>query len=221
MKSFEDWKSPELQRLFQIKRLDSLPELAVWLAAAKTPTPEEQAELAKLQTNLRQKAEYWNEAELQYSFISPLVGLVDFVKDEFSTFNQRMLTAERPDRTGKMVALRGKVETLVATGIDEPEQPFFFLHEYKQERRKTNEPPGQLLSAMLAAQTLNKKQYPLYGCYVVGRLWFFVVLTGPAYSVSLAFDATKSEDLSQIYAMLHHVKATIYQYLAQFPMEEM
>ncbi|RKZ49305.1 MAG: hypothetical protein DRR16_33635 [Candidatus Parabeggiatoa sp. nov. 3] len=49
---------------------------------------------------------------------------------------------------------------------------------------------------------------PLYGCYVMGRLWFFVVLEGIEYSTSLAFDATK-DDIKEIFGILQNTKGLI------------
>ncbi|EDN70114.1 hypothetical protein BGP_2120 [Beggiatoa sp. PS] len=62
----------------------------------------------------------------------------------------------------------------------------------------SGDPLGQLLIAMVAAQKLNNDLKPIYGCYVMGRLWFFVVLEGLDYSTSLAYDATKN-DIKEIF----------------------
>jgi hypothetical protein len=43
---------------------------------------------------------------------------------------------------------------------------------------------------------------PLYGCYVVGRNWFFLVLNGKEYDVSLAYDATQ-DDLFDILGLTY------------------
>jgi len=61
---------------------------------------------------------------------------------------------------------------------------------------------------MVAAQKLNNDNQPLYGCYVMGRLWFFVVLEGIEYSTSLAFDATK-DDIKEIFGILQNTKGLI------------
>ena len=61
---------------------------------------------------------------------------------------------------------------------------------------------------MIAAQQANKAvgiQNPLYGVYVTGRFWFFVILDGNKYMESLAYDATQ-EDIFQIFAMLKKAK---------------
>jgi hypothetical protein len=88
------------------------------------------------------------------------------------------------------------------------------LHEYKPEKTSGNDPLGQLLIAMVHAQSLNTAlDKPLYGCYTLGRFWFFVVLVGKEYRVSRAYDATQTEDLTAMVAILEKVKAYIHQVL--------
>ena len=48
----------------------------------------------------------------------------------------------------------------------------------------------------------------MYGCYVIGRNWFFLVLNGTEYAVSDAFVATQT-DIYQIIAILRQVKTYI------------
>jgi hypothetical protein len=102
---------------------------------------------------------------------------------------------------------------MVAQGKQIPRHPFFFLHEYKSEKASGNDPLGQLLIAMVYAQKENADNRPLYGVYVLGRFWFFVLLEDKIYSVSPAFDATKTEDLATILANMEKVKAGIHKQL--------
>jgi hypothetical protein len=98
---------------------------------------------------------------------------------------------------------------MVATGKENPRQPFFFVHEYKQEKRRETDPKGQLLATMLAAQKNNKgKEFPILGSYVIGRFWFFVVLDGNNYARSLAFDASR-DALYDIFSLLQFAKQNI------------
>ncbi len=53
--------------------------------------------------------------------------------------------------------IKGKVDFMVANGIFVPEQPYFFLHEYKQEQESSGDAVGQLLATMFVAQQLNKQ----------------------------------------------------------------
>ncbi len=54
---------------------------------------------------------------------------------------------------------------------------------------------------------------PVYGAYVVGRHWYFIVLDVKIYGESLAYDATKKDELMQIVAILKKTKVLIEQVL--------
>ncbi len=62
---------------------------------------------------------------------------------------------------------------------------------------------------MVAAQKLNQNDKPVYGAYVMRRNWYFVVLHGATHAGSLAYDATKKNDLRQIFKMLKFIKQMI------------
>jgi hypothetical protein len=72
---------------------------------------------------------------------------------------------------------------------------------------------------MVDAQMMNEASplevgwKPLYGCYNIGRIWFFVILAGKEYSVSRAYDATQTDDLADMVAILKKVKVYIHQVL--------
>lgn len=97
---------------------------------------------------------------------------------------------------------------MLAKGKVIPKIPYFCLHEYKQENRRSNDPLGQLLIGMVAAQAKNTAELPIYGCYVSGRNWFFVLLEGDKYCVSDAYVAT-SEDLYKVFAIMKKCKLLV------------
>lgn len=55
---------------------------------------------------------------------------------------------------------------------------------------------------MLIAQAVNDNQIPIYGCYVTGGFWYFVVLEGKEFKISHAYDATIESGLHQIVLIL-------------------
>ncbi len=83
------------------------------------------------------------------------------------------------------------------------------IHEYKKEYDSSNDPLGQLLVAMVAAQKLNDDGNPLYGAYVLGRYWHFVLLEGDTYAVHAGLNAAAQDDLSIIFGTLKQTKAFI------------
>ena len=215
MKPFEKWKYEEIELTFGTERIDKLPLLQEWLKADIPANAYEQQTLDRHYTELVRKAEAWNEDELKFFFVAHIIGLVNFSKPKiYSSFSQRTLSTQRKDLKGNIVDLRGRVEFFVATGEQIPRQPFFFLHEYKPLTKTTpSDPLGQLLIAMLTTQTLNEAQQPLYGVYIIGKFWQFVVLDKNQYSVSKSYDATEKEDLYKIFSILKECKNKIEAFL--------
>ena len=208
-KSFKYWLTQELHETFGLVRLPLSPLLDAWLSTTEPVTETEQIRLEHLRANLLANADYWNEEELKVKFIGQLLDLVQLEGPAFRTFYDRPLSA-----TLNTIRLYGTVDMVVATGFQIPTEPFFCIHEYKQEGRREGDPKAQLLAAMLVAQTLNTPHHPLYGCYVLGRNWFFVVLTGSGYAISDAFVATQS-DLQTIFQALRFIKRQIETWLTE------
>ncbi|MDZ7898595.1 MAG: hypothetical protein U5N85_11300 [Arcicella sp.] len=125
----------------------------------------------------------------------------------YKVFTQRRLSAVVND-----IEIGGVVDCMVSTGKQNPKHPFFFVHEYKQERKRENDPLGQLLVEMIAAQAKNETDHPMYGVYVTGRFWFFTIVTGDKYVVNYALDITRKADNLLIFKMLLFVKQEIEAY---------
>ena len=204
-KSFKFWTSEEVEDTFAIKRQKNLLTLTEWLTVSVDILPIETVNMLNIMKDeLLEYIEYLNEEELKIHFIGKIIDIVKFdYLGRYRTFFGRQLTAERND-----MILKGEVDFMVATGKMAPKQPFFFLHEYKQELKRDNDPLGQLLIAMITAQTQNDNDNAVFGCYVVGRFWFFVVLEGNNYSVSNGFNSSE-EDLIMIAAILTKNKSYI------------
>jgi hypothetical protein len=204
-KTFEKWKIDEVIDTFGIKRIydtNYLP-LAEWLEAKTVLTDFEKLQIEKLRVELQINAEYWNEDELKFFFISPFLNEVNLKSPYYKMFTQRPISGEV-----KGILMNGIVDLVLAKGEAAPKKPFFFIHEYKQEQKGNNDPIAQLVTEMLVAQAQNESEMPLYGCYVMGRFWFFVVLKGNEYAVSDAYTATQ-DDIYQIVSILRAVKMKI------------
>jgi hypothetical protein len=156
-----------------------------------------------IREQVRQHVSDWNEEELKIKCVGPIVMLAKLDGERYHTFFERELAAEING-----IKVNGTVDLLLAEGRRAPHKTYFSLHEYKKERHSANDPLGQVLIALLAAQTLNKDGQPLYGCYVVGRNWFFLTLEGKEYAESLAFDATQ-DDITDIFRFLKHLKTIV------------
>ncbi len=208
--TFEGWDRDDVERTFDLEFERYLPALESWLASDFPISQRERETIADLQEDLYRTIDSWNEDELKFKFIAPLVSLVRFDTKRTSVFTQRTITA-----TVKDIELSGRVDFVVATGKSKPIAPFFFLHEYKRTFAPDSDPLAQLLVEMLAAQELNESKHPLYGSYVIGRLWYFVVLEGSHYASSLAFDATQESGMLSILSILKGAREIITTFVAK------
>jgi len=210
MKSFETWLYDEVEDAFDIVQIEESALLKDWLSSQKEIDNFEKRQLDVLKTSLKKNVNAWNEDELKMQFIGPLLVVVNFDTPKYKPFTQRSLTLKT-----ETVETSGLVDLMIATGKSRPQEPFFFLHEYKQQHpSRKNDPLGQLLIAMVAAQIKNTNKHPLYGIVVEGRLWYFVVLHEKTYAISNPFDACDVA-IYQIFAILCRVKDYIEEILAQ------
>ncbi len=211
MKPFERWKYEEIELTFGTERVKNLKVLDSWLEADEPADDFERKTLLMYHDELVRKVDAWNEDELKFFFISHIITLVRFSRPKvYSSFSQRTIAAKRKDLNHNEIDLRGRVEFFVALGEQIPREPFFFVHEYKPLNKTTpSDPLGQLLIAMLATQTLNTPKHPLFGVYIIGSWWWFVVLDGNQYAVSESFDALKEDELFKIFSILKRCKTYI------------
>ena len=206
-KRFKDWTQYDLQQQFGLvkKPANESTVLLDWLNVSDKISDEPVlAELNIIIEDLSEYADIWNEEELKAFFIIPLLRLVNFHHKKYKVFFERKLTA-----TLNGITLNGDVDMMIASGnYNSIVAPFFCLQEYKPEgRRSANDARGQLLSEMLAAQTLNGTEIPVLGCYLNGRLWFFATLIGNEYCFSQGFVADEIGGLTRIFNSLQKMKS--------------
>ena len=204
MRSFETWNYEEVEDAFGISPVRTLPAFENWLKAEGCDPDESEKKLLDYYRDLLfEEVQNWNEDELKLFFIGPILSLIHFKTANFKPFTQRTLSVTKGD-----ISASGKVDFMLAKGKVLPKIPYFCLHEYKQENRRDNDPLGQLLIGMVAAQAKNHDDFPIYGCYVSGRNWFMVLLEGDKYCVSNAHNAS-DEDIYKIFAIMKKCKLLV------------
>ncbi len=201
-KPFKNWDDEEVAIEFGLKLLKTHFFIEYIDKVEPFTVSPVQETIEKLRETLKDYVETWNEDELKMMFISPFLRLADFVSPYYKVFTQRPMSVRYANDT---LLTEGKVEFMLAKGLKNPKKPHFFIHEYKPEKRRDNDPLGQLLIAMVASQKQNQDNKPIYGVYVVGRLWFFVILDGSEYAVSKSYSA-EDEEIFKIFAMLLYIK---------------
>ena len=209
IKAFRDWKFEEVELTFGIERVFEHPLLTDWLTASEAPSEQDRKTIENLRYQLFRSVDTYNEEELKVFFIGPLFSLISFTGQGMRPFMDRPFSfTYGEDEEGNPLVAAGRIDWLLAKGRQDFREPRVFLHEYKREVDAAGDPLGQLLIAMVGAQRGNTESFPLYGCYVLGRNWFFVVLENNQYAVSDAFVATQ-EDIFRIYSAMVAVQRQI------------
>ncbi len=198
MSNFRTWTRQRLNKRFGLQQVSQHPILQAWLSAPYQLNDFEKMSASYLREILVERVDFWNEEELKLKFIGSIISLVNFETPYFSAFADRYLGA-----TVDGEELSGEPDMMVAKGTQEPETPYFCLHEYKKEiDNDSPDPAGQCLASMLVAQAQNADAFPIYGTYVIGRNWFFMILKGKEYSISNNYAATHEDELLDILRIL-------------------
>lgn len=197
-KPFKDWLCEEVEQAFGLTRYFEHTLFDKFKAFKIGKDYAGAGEIESLRRLALEYIESWNEDEYKFMFISPFFRLASFISKYYKVFTQRPLSVKYENDTK---TTSGNVEFMLAKGKQIPQKPHFFLHEYKPEKNRDNDPLGQLLIAMVASQKLNEDDKPIYGIYVNGRNWFIVILEGNKYATSNPYVVT-SEDIFELFAVL-------------------
>ncbi len=201
--TFKSWTRDKLLEAFGLKRIPKNPILQTWLSSQQDITDFEKQSLLFDLEKVLLYIDFWNEEEVKIKIIGTIVRLISYDTQTLSAFADRNLIGVVDG-----ITLTGEPDLMVARGKQEAKTPFFFIHEYKKELDNNSpDPAAQLLAAMLVAYENNLqepklKEKPIYGAYVVGRQWFFVILQGREYAISDSYTATKEDDLLDIFRIL-------------------
>lgn len=214
-KPFSKWRRHDVENDLEVLPVTNAATLADWITVSGE-IPEKWTEIIdELRLRLAYYYNDWNEIELLYQFIAPFVSSIGFGGRYYACFSERKLKAEI-----KGYAVEGSADWMVALGTYEPRRPYFFIHEYKRTQQTDSDPLGQLLIEMLAVRTLNEQTRPIYGAYVWGVYWFFVVVEGDTYATTKEYNATDSEELAEIWLILNKTKGIIEAEVARTIAEE-
>jgi hypothetical protein len=204
-----DWTIGLLTKQFKLsKYLENYPLLDDWLAVENTIKNSEIAQLERIRLPLLKNFNNWNEETLKMKFIALLLDLVNY--DEIGDY-QTLFDAEVKGVVDN-IELKCIADFTVAKTIEDLiENPYFYFHEYKRKKNKADDPIAQVLIPSLIAQEINADQKPIYGCYVIGEMWYFMIVNGREYAIDKGLNALKSDELHKIFLILKKVKTMIAQ----------
>ncbi len=146
----------------------------------------------------------YHEEDLKMKFLSLIYNQVNFHTEKFRDWYDAKIQGEING-----VKFNGFADFLIATGLEEPQNPYFFIQEFKP-TNPDKHPKNQLLAELLLAIEKNQVNI-MRGGYIIGRNWFFVILekideNAYEYFVSQQLDSLNFEHLRQIYVCLQAVK---------------
>ncbi len=200
-KTFKECNLKFLDKTFALEEVDTLVALEQWMVMSFDISAFEKESLLRLRQLLDFNVHDWNEYELDSHFIGPIFSLVNFSSKKFNHYSQRLVKGIVGD-----YELSGKPDGIVSAGRREPEIPYFAFQEYKRELDPDGDPAGQALAAMLVGQSYhNDPLSPVYGCYINGRIWYFMVLVDKEYVITDGFNAL-TDDIFDIFRMLQSLK---------------
>jgi hypothetical protein len=203
---FRQWHTEMVQDVFGLKKSGLIEEWAHWKSKMPTLTAASKETIAILFRKNADYLELWSEANIKARFIHPLLDIADLNTDEFSIFAENKLTATLHSIQQEPIRLIGIPDLIYAKGIITAKSPFFCLHEYKPQRGNLADARGQLLTAMLVTNQLNKEAKspisPIYGSYTIGKEWLFVLLKDNQYMVSKTYLMNELEDVLEIVGLL-------------------
>jgi hypothetical protein len=192
---------------FGLERNKNCPLITDWLSVV-VPTDFVLPELLELKRQkLDREGDVWNEEELKMHFLSIVFSYADIeVPKKIKLFYERSLTA-----MVQGTALNVICDALLASplGINTPQTPYFFLQEFKKGKKSADDAEGQMLVAMLIAQEKNADNKPIYGCYLLGKDWYFTTLHERNYCFSRSYDASDPKQLAFILFALQNLKNII------------
>ncbi len=201
MKStFREWTLDKIDEAFGTTQVRQLPILEDVLAYHYTPSDFEIQYLTDLRENFMLGGDEWNEYELENKFISPLIVFSKMDNTKFAYFLERPLSATIGD-----YELNGLVDGMIATGFRSPKKPYFCLKEYKKGTDPDGDPKGQVTIAMLVAQQLNNNEKPVLGCYIIGKMWHFMVIVNKDYAISKSY-ACDDDEIFDIFRILKSIR---------------
>ena len=203
------WNEGLVMDTFGLNRLryEEVPLLTDWISAKVDLSDIDMVFLEKLRNKAELKIDSWNEEELKMNYISFIVEFADYNDEdsEYNTYFERPVIAEVAGHKINII-----VDFMIAQGVrDYVKKPYFCFHEYKREKKYNDDPIAQVLLAMLAAQEINKNNKPVYGAYIIGRNWYFMILNEKKFAVTEPFSCTDKKDLFQIISILRKFKTII------------
>jgi hypothetical protein len=201
------WSEALLQMTFNLNAsYTGHPLLEEWLDVENNLLDSEKTILEGLSQELAKNVAFWNEEELKVFFLAFIIKMADYHNQK----NYRPFLDREISGIVEGTKLTTKADLMISKGLgDVYSAPYFCFHEFKR-KKNADDPVAQVLVAMLIAQEQNKNDKPIYGCYVMGSAWYFMVMQGKTYcETTVPFTATDPNQLQKILLILRKFKVIL------------
>ncbi len=195
---------------FGLKQIKSLPSMIYWKEIFRKEIIEkkEKIVLKCLQKVIGPNLRIWREIDWMQYNVGPILTLANFRTDYFNIFSWRRIEANVDGWH-----LFGEPDAIIASNPYEPRIPYLCLNEYKRSEETKGDSIGQVLAAMLVSQKLNDNKRPIYGIFLIGVNWHFIVLEGKEYCISGGFSVdSENGDIFRLFRMLKALKNILLEY---------
>ena len=185
--------------------LSKHPLLNDWLDVTNTLTQTEKDQLEIHRAELEANVSFWNEEELKIKFLAFILRMANYDSSKtYRTYLDREISG-----IVQKEPLTTKADYMISKGLgDYYSAPYFCFHEFKR-KKNADDPVAQVLLAMLIAHEQNQNDKPIYGCYIIGANWYFMIFKNNTYAVSTSFDAMKTADIQAILLILRKFKVIL------------
>lgn len=203
MKTFKHWTRQDIANTFGLSVRKKCEELNNWLQSEEEIPADIKPDLIRLQQKLRRNILTWNEQEMMVKFISLIMDKINYDNALFGLFADRTIVGEIDGKT-----LSGEVDIIIGTGKYGLNTPHFCLSQCKIGEAEDYDPLGELIIAMMTAQSINNQEM-VYGAYVLDCNWFFLTLKNREYCISDSYIASREDDIFTIFRIMKKLKRIV------------
>ena len=209
---FSNWTTQMTHRAFGLRDVDTLPSLSEWMQMPISLTARDEERLQEIVEYGKRRVAFWGEGDIKLKMLGPLLLVCNIDNQLFSTFSEISVKTHLTTLENDVLFVSGRPDLMIATGEFEPSLPYFCMQEYKP-KKKSSDPRGQTLIALMAARQLNKtvsdKPMTLYGAFSVGRDWTFMTLENNEYALSRGFFLDQEKDIYEVARRFRALKLLI------------
>lgn len=203
-----DMTQEKMYKIFDLHKVSKIKELEDWLSDLPDLNTTESLLTDFFKRDVKRDIDTWQKQDLLMKFVGPIINSIDYTQRyQLRLFSKRPLTS-----TMDTYQVEGEADFFLSNDAHIPTTPYYAFCTVKPEIGERNDPAGQNLAAMLVGQQQNQDNEVIYGSYIVGRNWYFMVLKGKEFAISKSY-AADDEEIFEIIKVLKALRNILYKRL--------